>query len=240
MCLLLFSIFILVFTPFVCPAQQTELKAYFFPYSSLFKGKIYKYINEDNPNDIVYQLTKSTISHGDTLLTLRRYDQYFQELETMTQSINDTGVSLKRYSLYIAGENIDSRVIQHQVYQWQQATNEPIKWAVRYQSPYGEEGFRKMRQVVTTSIVYRFHDTAYTGVEFKDDFRHSVKSSQNVRTNDFHQYSKYAKGLGLVAYDRTLVSGEKLRYRLEKIMDLNSWEILKKRPQQPFIRIKRT
>ncbi len=108
-------------------AQQLELKSYFFPYEALFKAQVYKYVNEDNPNDIVYQYTQTHITHGDTVLVLRRYDQFFQELETMTQVISDTGVSLQRYSLYIAGEGIVSNVIQGQVYQWQQAQSESIK-----------------------------------------------------------------------------------------------------------------
>ncbi len=71
-------------------------------------------------------------------------------------------------------------------------------------------------------------------------FRHSVKGRKGVRTTDFYQYSRYAQGLGLVAYDRTLSSGKKLRYRLEKIMDLHSWETLQERPHQPLVPIKRT
>lgn len=233
------AVLLVVMTNFA-QAQSLELKAYFFPYPSLFEAKVYKYVNEDNPNDVVYQFTQSHIAHGDTLLVLRRYDQFFQELETMTQVINDTGVSLKNYSLYIAGEGITSRVVQSQVYQWQQATDEPIKWTVRYQSAYGDEGFRKRRQVVMALAPYRFRNVAYATMQFKDAFRHSVKGKKGVQTTDFHQYSHYAKGLGLVAYDRTLASGKKMRYRLVKIMDTNSWEALQKRPHQPLVPIKRT
>ncbi|MGH1335303.1 MAG: hypothetical protein ACRBFS_04180, partial [Aureispira sp.] len=171
-------------------AQELELKTYFFPYAHLFEAKVYQYINEDNPNDVVYQLTQSHIVEKDTLLILRRYDEYFQELETMTQVIQTTGVSLTNYSLYVANENITSKVLQHQIYHWQQAPNEPIKWSVRYASVYGEEGFRKMRQVISTLAPYRFQNVAYPTVQFKDDFRHSVKSHTGVTTTDFHQYSR--------------------------------------------------
>lgn len=221
-------------------AQPLELKTYFFPYSTLFKAKVYKYINEDNPNDVVYQFTQSHIAHGDTILVLKRYNELFQELETMTQVISDTGVSLKHYSLYIAGEDITSNVLQSQVYQWQQAQDTPIKWKVSYQSPYGEEGFGKKRQVIQAPTPYRFHNVAYATMEFKDDFRHSVKGRKGLQTTNFYQYSQYAQGLGLVAYDRVLASGKKLRYRLDKIMNLKSWEALKKRPHAPLIPIKRT
>ena len=158
----------------------------------------------------------------------------------MTQRIHPTGVSLTKYSLYVAGDNINSRILQAQIYQWQQAPNEPIKWTVRYASVYGDEGFRKMRQVISTLAPYRFQKKMYPVVQFKDDFRHSVKRKAGVKTTDFHQYSSYAQGLGLVAYDRTLPSGKKLRYRLEKIMDLATWEVLQKRPQKAPVPIKRT
>lgn len=238
---LFFLLFALLYSSTVfSQTQPLELKTYFFPYPTLFKAKVYQYINEDNPNDVVYQFTQSHIAHGDTLLVLKRYNKFFQELETMTQVISDTGVSLKHYSLYIAGEDISSQVLQSQVYQWQQAKDEPIKWNVAYQSPYGEEGFRKERQVIPAPASYRFRNVAHATMQFKDDFRHSVKGRKGMQTTDFHQYSQYAQGLGLVAYDRTLASGKKLRYRLNKIMNLKSWEALKKRPHQPLVPIKRT
>lgn len=221
-------------------AQEIQLKAYFFPYSSLFEAKVYQYANEDDPNDIVYQFTQTHIHQGDTLLTLRNYDLYFQELETKVQRISTAGVYLQTYSLYIAGRGISSNVIQEEVYKWEASETTPFKWAVRYSSPYGEESFRKMRQALQTAKPRAFQQKKYPTVQFRDDFRHSVKHNKGATTNDFFQYSYYAKGLGLIAYDRTLASGKKLRYRLTKIMDLNSWKALQKRPQQPLIPIKRT
>ncbi|MGH1339880.1 MAG: hypothetical protein ACRBFS_27425, partial [Aureispira sp.] len=185
-----FSILLLFCSPLTSRAQQLELKAYFFPYADLLEAKIYQYVNEDNPNDVVYQWTQSRLVKKDTVLILRRYDEYFQKLETMTQVIQATGVSLTNYSLYVAEENITSRILQDQIYRWQQAPNEPIKWTVRYASVYGEEGFRKMRQVISTLAPYRFQNMAYPTVQFKDDFRHSVKSHTGVTTTDFHQYSR--------------------------------------------------
>lgn len=221
-------------------AQDLPLRAYFFPYASLFEAKVYQYVNEDNPNDIVYQFTQTHVHEGDTLLTLQNYDRYFQELETKVQHIHPTGVYLQQYSLYIAGRGISSRVIQEDVYKWESHDSMSFKWAVRYSSPYGEESFRKMRQVLHQAQPRSFQQKKYPTIQFRDDFRHSVKHHQGATTNDFFQYSYYAKGLGLIAYDRTLASGKKLRYRLTKIMDLNSWKALQNRPQQPLIPIKRT
>ena len=221
-------------------AQDLSLKAYFFPYASLFEAKVYQYMNEDDPNDIIYQFTQTHIHQGDTLFTLRNYDTYFQELESKVQRISTAGVYLQKYSLYIAGQGISSKVIQEEVYKWKASKTTPFKWAVRYSSPYGEESFRKMRQAIKKTKPRSFQQKKYPTIQFRDDFRHSIKHRKGATTNDFFQYSYYAQGLGLIAYDRTLSSGKKLRYRLTKIMDLNSWQTLLKRPQQPLIPIKRT
>lgn len=225
----------------LCSAQtRGPLGAFFFPYRQLLEPKIYRYINLDDPNDIIYQLTHTKVVNGDTLLILKQFDTYFQELESLQQVVTDSGVYLKDYDLYIAGEKVSSRVLRNQVYAWHLPKRDSIKWSVRFESVYGSESFRKMRRLIRRHWRYPYATIRHQAICFRDDFRHSVKTQYGIQTTNFHQFVTYAKGLGLVAYDRTLASGQQLRYRLDRIFDVDEWKELRRRPQKPDIPIKRT
>lgn len=220
--------------------KRGPLEVYFFPYQELMEPKIYRYVNIDDPNDLIYQYCHTRVINGDTILLLKRFDDRLVELETLVQVVTDTGVYLQSYQLYIGGELIKSRVLKDQVYPWRLPKRDSIKWSTRFASVYGEESFRKMRRLIRRHWNYPYAAEQHRAICFRDDFRHSVKNRYGVQTTDFYQYATYAKGLGLVAYDRTLASGKKLRFRLDKILDLPNWERLQRRPPKEDVPLRRT
>lgn len=216
------------------------LEAYFFPYRNFTKAQIYQYINLDDPNDILYQLCSTYVDQKDTLFLIKRFNDRFQEMETLIHVISDSGVYLRDYELYIAGRQVQTRVHHAQVYRWRSSKKIAIKWSARFRSVYGEESFRKKRRLVRRNWQYTYATKRHKAICLQDDFRHSVKNNYGAQTTDFQQFTTYARGLGLVAYDRTLASGDHLRFRLDKILNLNQWKARRRHPPHADVPVKRT
>lgn len=224
-----------------CFAQtEQNLKAYYFPYQNFFEPVVYKYVNTENPNDILYCFMETKIIEKDTLIESITFDQAFYEVDTGVEKITSQGTELKTYTIYITGITTPTRPIHKDLFRWQQDKQDHIKWSARYSSPFGEESIRKMRKYLGRSAPYTFQKKEYPSISFKDAYRHSIKVGRNVQTTDFHQEALYCKGIGLVNYQREMENGVKLYYKLEKIISNEAWKILKKKPYVVQKAIKRT
>lgn len=214
-----------------CLAQtEQNLKAYYFPYQDFFEPVVYKYVNTENPNDILYCFMETKIEENDTLIASITFDQAFYEVDAGIEKITPQGAELKEYTIYITGIITPTRPIHKDLFRWEQNKEDKIKWSARYTSPFGEESIRKMRQYVGHRENYSFQQKERPSITFKDAYRHSIKAGQSIKTTDFHQEALYCKGIGLVDYQREMENGIKLHYKLDKIISNEAWELLKKKP----------
>ncbi|BDS09755.1 hypothetical protein [Aureispira anguillae] len=231
----------LILFPTFCLAQTVgNLKPYYFPYSNFFQPKTYKYVNANNPNDILYWHMQTKIVNNDTLFTTTIFDQDFYPLEILVEKISTQGARLEKYKLAISGIMTDSRLIHKDVFQWQQAKDSPIKWSALYKSPFGKESIRKRRTFLKTTKEFTFQKETYKTILFKDSFRHSLNNGEEIHTIDFDQETSYALGIGLVAYQRKRAKGKTMHYQLKKIINQKSWIKLKQNPSAVYEPIKRT
>lgn len=240
---LIFSgLFLFLSSWFTTSLAQTEitLKAYYYPYQNFFEPVVYKYVNTDNPNDILYCFMETKVVDKDTITASVTFDQAFYKVASGVEKITSQGTELQHYTIYITGITTPTRTIHKDIFRWEQKKQEKIKWSARYTSPFGEESIRKMREYIGPSDKYTFQQKEYPSVVFKDVYRHSVKANKSVQTTDFHQESLYCKGIGLVDYQRKMEKGVKLHYKLEKIISNEAWQALKKKPYTVQKGVKRT
>jgi hypothetical protein len=224
-----------------CFAQtEQNLKAYYFPYQNFFEPVVYKYVNTENSNDILYCFMETKIIEKDTLIESITFDQAFYEVDAGVEKITAQGAELKTYTIYITGIITPTRPLHKDLFSWQQDTQDKIKWSARYTSPFGEESIRKMREYIGQGDKYTFQEKEYPSISFEDTYRHSIKAGKSIQTTDFHQEALYCKGIGLVDYQREMENGIKFHYKLEKIMSNEAWEALKKKPYTVQKTIKRT
>lgn len=224
-----------------CAAQvEDTLKAYYFPYQDFFELRVYKYVNTENPNDILYCSMQTKVIEKDTIIASTTFDQAFYELDAGSEKITHQGAELKAYTLYITGITTPTRPIHKELFRWTQTKQEKIKWSARYTSPFGEESIRKMREYLGHNTDYVFQKKAYPSIRFKDTYRHSIKAEKSIQTTDFHQEALYCKGIGLVDYQRKMENGRKFHYQLEEILSEEAWEALKKEPYSIQKKIKKT
>jgi len=230
---LLFSCLLLSLSSwFTTSLAQTEitLKAYYYPYQNFFEPVVYKYVNTDNPNDILYCFMETKVEKEDTIIASITFDQSFYKIASGLEKITTQGTELQLYTIYITGITTPTRPIHKDIFRWQQNKEEKIKWSARYTSSFGEESIRKMREYVGLRDQYTFQKKEYPSIAFKDVYRHSIKANNSIETTDFHQESLYCKGIGLVDYQREMKNGVQLHYKLEKIISNEAWEALQKKP----------
>lgn len=225
----------------VCFAQsETDLKNYYFPYQDFFEPTVYKYVNTQNPNDILYSLIETKVTEKDTTMATTTFDQSFYELDAGVEKVTSKGVELKTYTIYITGIVTPTRPIHKDIFRWKQNKQDKIKWSARYSSPFGEESIRKMREYIGSRPLYSFQKKDYPSIVFKDSYRHSIKAEKNIRTTDFYQEAIYCEGIGLVDYQRTMDDGTKLHYQLEEILSKKAWDAIKNKPYSIQKPIKKT
>lgn len=206
--------------------EGTNLKPYYFPYDEFHTPKIYKYVDQNNPDNIQYWLMEMRIVGSDTILVTKAYNAELKQIELFRERINSEGTTMIEFTMMDESKVTRTKPVDTEVYLWQQSKDDPITWSATYQSEYGEEQLAKTREFVSTTDSRVFKNTNHKTIKFKDTFTHSVKNSDWSDAYDYYQYSFYCQGLGMIEYERFLPNGNVIHYYLDKVLTEEQWNVM--------------
>lgn len=212
-------------------AQSFDLKEYYFPYADFFEPRIYQYTEKGDNEESQYWYMQTKIINNDTILSTKVYDEDFALVEVSEEKVHPKGMTILKYNLSLAGTMTISKILHKDVFRWKLSSEEKIKWSALYDSPYGKESIRKQRELISTKPhLQSFNKEEHQTIEFKDSYRHSVRTTDGARTYDFHQKSYYGKGIGLLNYKRSFPKNKSsYEYYLSKIFTKEAWEKFRKK-----------
>lgn len=217
-------------TSLLAQAEPDSLKQYYFPYQDCFEKKFYKYVDQFDPNRIVYLELETQLINNDTVLIKTFYDARFDYLERLQEIISDSGAYLDKYTTYYYGPAIEGELLNRNYYTW--SPNSQAGWSakVRYRSR--NYLFQKERQLNHYQGSYQFKRQEYATVRFVDEYKYTF---QNGFERSIKQVSAYAPSIGLVSYKRLFKDGTKRYYLLRAIMTEAEWQVIKRqhRPDSP-------
>lgn len=222
---------LLILLSYNLSAQSFNLKEYYFPYADFFEPQIYQYTEKGDDEETQYWYMQTKIINSDTILSTKVYDEDFALVEVSQEKVHPEGMTIIKYNLSLAGSMTISKILHKDVFKWTLNPNDKIKWSALYDSPYGKESIRKQRELISTKPhLQSFDKKEYQAIEFKDSYRHSVRTSNGARTYDFHQKSYYGKGIGLLNYKRSFPKdGSSYEYYLSKTFTKEAWEKFRKK-----------
>ncbi|QIE58661.1 hypothetical protein G5B37_03520 [Rasiella rasia] len=215
---------ILTFVISNCSAQL-NYKDYYYPIGAKKQVNIYKYVDKNNPNNIEYW--KVTTNPNSNKILTESYTTDFRLYNIFEEQLNENGAEVIRYADFNKSDDgknirIDGTIIDKNVYKW--ADDSKFKYSVKYSTPeYGNEKFIKER-IKNRIENINVHGTDYSTLVFMDEYE--IKSLDNDQTYEFYQLTYYAKGMGMVKYQRYHPDGTTIILELEKILTEKEFEKL--------------
>ena len=199
-----------------CSAQE-NLKDYYYPIGTKKEVKIYKYVDKNNPNNIEYW--KVTTNPNQKIILTESYTTDFILYNIFEEQLNKNGSEIIRYADFEQSDDaqnirIDGIIVDKDVYKW--TDNNKYKYSVKYKNPkYGNEHFIKMRTKNTFENI-NLRGTEYPTIKFMDEYE--IKSLENEQNYQFYQLTYYAKGIGMVKYQRYHPDGTVIELELDEIL----------------------
>jgi len=207
-------------------SAQENCKEYYFSMGMKDEVKVFKYIDKNDPKNIEYW--KVTTNPLTNRILTESYLADFTIYNSFEEVITNDGAELIIYTDYEKnneGENtpIEAEIVDKDVYKWDD--NGIYKYSVKYQSPkYGNEQFTKERSKIRLTEI-SINGTEYSVLKFLDNYE--VKSLDGDGGYTFHQLTYYAKGIGMVKYERYLPDGTIVELELSQILSEEEFENLK-------------
>lgn len=221
------KIFLLsLFVASICSAQES-FKEYYFPIGVEKEVKVYKYIDKNNPENIEYW--KVTTNPETNRILTESFRSDFTLYNVFEEVLTNDGAELIFYRDFEKNEQgemipVDGIIIDKDVYKWDDTS--AYKYTVQYDSPrYGNEQFIKERNKIRF-VDIDVNGTDYSTIKFLDNYE--VKSLENESGYKFHQLTYYAKGVGMVKYQRYLPDNTVVELELIQILSKEEFEVLLK------------
>ncbi len=206
-------------------SAQTDYKEYYFQIGAEKEVKVYKYIDKNDSDKTEYW--RVTADPEAQTLRTESYNSDFRLYNIFEEVFKPHGAELSRYVDFFKnnrGENVEAKgaISDNDVYKWQDETT--YQYSVEYKHPmYGYEKFTKSRtkQKVQSITV---NGTDYPALKFLDEYE--IRSLETNQFINFYQYAYYAKGVGMVKYERHLPNGTTVELELAGILTDKAFEKL--------------
>ncbi len=223
------NIFVLISPVLVSSSfAQTNFKEYYYPVRAKKEVKIYKYVDKNNQSNIEYW--KVTTSPETNRIITASYTTDRRLYNIFEEELKTDGAELVRYTdfeISDTGENvqIDGIVVDKDVYKWKDKNK--YRYSIKYKSPkYGNELFTKERTVNSFEKII-VSGIEYATLKFRDEYE--VKSLENNQYYKFHQFTYYAKDIGMIKYERYHPDGTTIELELRELLTLKQFEKLIKK-----------
>lgn len=220
---------------FISPlvAQDSNLKDYYFPYSSFTNGVVYKYAVKDNPKEVIYWHMVAIPQESDTLLLTSIYDVDYTLVQRTTESIQMDGATLVRYVIYrfnpqtFRTDSVVAAISENHIYQWE-ANTYPLEYGITHRQIYNrknESSFQKRRELLEGIYPVLYKGKTVLCIKFRDKYTETLQlvGQKSGVTTHFTQEAFYGYGVGLVEYSRGDATGNKYNYRLVEVVSSESW-----------------
>ena len=218
------TLLILIFIISSCSAQE-NFKEYYYQIGTKKEVQVYKYVDKNNPKNIEYW--KVTTNPKTNKILTESFTTDFRLYNIFEEELKTDGAEIIHYADFEKndeGQNIrvDGTIVDKDVYKWND--NNKYKYSVKYKSPkYGNEQFTKERTKSSFENI-NASGTDYSTLKFKDEYE--IKSLENNQNYKFYQFTYYAKGIGMVKYQRYHPNGTTIELELNEILTEKEFEKL--------------
>ncbi|CAM1349729.1 hypothetical protein [Tenacibaculum crassostreae] len=221
------TLLILILIISSCSAQE-NFKDYYYQIGTKKEIKVYKYVDKNSPKNIEYW--KVTTNPKTNKIMTESFTTDFRLYNIFEEELKTDGAQIIRYADFEVNDNgqntrISGTIVDKDVYKWND--NNKYIYSVKYTSPkYGNEQFIKERtksgfENITVS------GTEYSTLKFKDEYE--IKSLENDQNYEFYQFTYYAKGIGMVKYQRYHPNGTTIELELTEILTEKEFDELKEK-----------
>ncbi len=196
--------------------NSLKLADYYYPIHAN-STNIYLYVNPNNSE--LNEFWKVTSNKDTKILLTESYDANFRLYNTFKEKFDKDSYKLIEYSEYEyqgtdGDQEIKSKISDNEVYGFDVAKK--YKYAVEYTNSYGKFKFDKEREYLGRETI-EVQNEKYKVVKFSDKYYISALDQND--SFEFEQTAYYAKGIGMVKYERFTPDGESRVLELQKIIN---------------------
>jgi len=201
-------VLVLIFTSTLVCKSQTNLKDYYYQFSDKTETKVYKYVDKKDSENIEYW--KIILNPKTKVINTISYDSSFNIYNTFDEVITENGAELIRYTDFeenIFGNKteVKAEIVEKDVFKWN--GEKQYSYSVKYRNKYGRFEFKKKR------VALGFEKKSVRGKQYETIKFKGIYSIYAIDQDDkygFYQYSFYAKGIGMIKYERKIPVKEEL------------------------------
>ena len=211
------SISLFIFSIILLTGCQNYKVYYYTAYSSN-APRIYEYTSREDSSKTQYWRIRE-INQGKGLLT-EGFNENFHQFEFFEEKIGDEGSTVKRYISYNEqGDSLVRKIIRPDVFKWK--GKGPYQYAVEYENGGAKLFFQKNRTLIGTQKLSVLNKE-YNCLKFKGVYQFGYVGQK--AEYEYYQYSYYAKGIGMVKYERYFPDGETTILELSNIYSDEEWK----------------
>ncbi len=200
---------------------QNNIKAYYFPISEISNPKVYKFVDANNPENIVYWHLSAIKNKDEILLITRAFNVGKVQIEFFEERITARGAFVARFTDIYDGKNKRyGRVTANEVFIWKKS--KPYSFKIFVDS--GKYIFEKHRKSISSVFTKEINNVNRKCIAM-DDFYITRNIETESVIHSFKQETIYAENLGIVAYKRWLPEGRIFDFRLEAILTAEGFTI---------------
>ena len=210
----------------ITSCNRNSLKKFYYQTDDK-RSVVFKY-SIDSSNDEYEYWRVSSIPSENKLIT-ESFRSDLKLYNTFEETISKEGADLIKYVEYERSENneekiIEAKILSKDVYKWN--SDKRYKYAVSFKNKYGRMRMDKERIFIgfeKTKIGNKVYETA----KFKEEY--VIDAIDYIDKYKFHQFSYYAKNIGMVKYERYLPDGGRRILELEAILNEKEFELIRKK-----------
>ena len=197
------QVLFLILIGFSCVScNSLKLINYYYPIEEQTSIKVYVYVNPNNHELNEYWKVSSNSSNS-SLLT-ESYDANFRLYNRFKEQQTNNGYNLIEYTEFeyqgtYADQEIASQIIESNVYKFDK--EQPYRYSVKYKNKYGNFVFTKERKFEILETITVLNEK-YKVAKFAD--KYFIEAKDLNESYEFEQNTYYAKGIGMVKYERTI------------------------------------
>jgi len=210
----------------LCYNCQENLNDFYYPFYKKTETRVYKYVDQKDPTKTEYW--KITSSPETNELKTVSYDYEFNSYNIFNEKITKNGAECIGYSDIEMKENkekreIKGKVLDKDVFKWN--GDKKYSYSIKSGNKYGLFIFKKTREELGLSNI-TVNGIKHKTIKFKDNYM-ILDLDQNVK-QVFYQYSYYAKGIGMIKYERKIpVQKDPVVLELLEILSEQEFEKMK-------------
>lgn len=199
----------------------TNLKEYYFPYSSCIPYKVYKY--ECFADSTKTQYWKMSFHANKKAFVTESFNYQLKRIEYFEEFIGNKGTQLVEFAEVVDGKKqgfLPPTAVD--VYKWNDKSS--YDYSVKFQTPSGLILFEKGRKYVGREMK-KIVSGEYNCIKFDEIY--TMTLNEKGEAYRYKQFTYYAKALGMIKYERFLPNGEVVELELTQVLDKSDWKKLK-------------